>query len=544
MALTVQDVLRLEPMRGARLLAGAGGLDRPVRSATVMDAPDGALWFKPDEIAFTSTYPLISLQDRLESFIAELAERGIAGLGVKLTRYMTDIPAPVLARADALGFPIISLPEQVSWIELINPIVTNVIAMQADQLRRRESIYGGFTESLVGSANLGDLARLLSGMVGNPVVIDCEAEGLTAWSSDPGAAEADEILSRLRSAAAGADGISAEPPVHRVEGRGTPMVCLPFAEAAGVEGRIAIIEQNRPFAANDLDCLLHARQACSIKAMQLLNELRARRDRESAFVSALVEPSTNLAARQKLLKSGAEAGYRLKGPHVVIACRIGGLAGPRLDEAARMMHVRLSARGDVLTGFPERGLAVLVLNRADRLERNALANLLRGLHDEMARTFLRLRIVAGISQRILDSFSLPNGFTQANQARKFHGEAPDPCTIRRIDEVGLLRLFGDARVQPEARRFVEDWLGVLIDHDRRKASRLVPTLRAFLEANGNHREAAKRLNLHHNSVRYRMAKINKLTGHDVLAPGIKLHYELALALRGIFEGGPADEFAS
>ena len=122
-------------MRGAHLLAGASGLTRPVRSATVMDAPDGALWFKTDEIAFTSTYPLITLRDRLEPFITDLAERGIAGLGVKLTRYMTEIPAPVLATADRLGFPIISLPEKVSWIELINPIVTNASAAQADRLR-------------------------------------------------------------------------------------------------------------------------------------------------------------------------------------------------------------------------------------------------------------------------------------------------------------------------------------------------------------------------------------------------------------------------
>ncbi len=187
---------------------------------------------------------------------------------------------------------------------------------------------------------------------------------------------------------------------------------------------------------------------------------------------------------------------------------------------------------------------MLVLNRADRVERNDIGNLLRGLHDEMARSFPRLRFVAGISHRVLDSFGLPNGFTQADQARKFHGEAPDPCTIRRIDEVGLLRLFGDNRVQPEARRFVEDWLGVLVDHDRRQGSRLVPTLRAFMDANGNHRDAAKRLKLHHNTVRYRMAKISKLTGHDVLAPGIKLQYELALTLRKIFEGSLAETFGS
>ncbi|MEQ8895501.1 MAG: PucR family transcriptional regulator ligand-binding domain-containing protein [Roseovarius sp.] len=535
MTLTVRDVLGLEAMRGAHLLAGASGLTRPVRSATVMDAPDGALWFKTDEIAFTSTYPLITLRDRLEPFITDLAERGIAGLGVKLTRYMTEIPAPVLATADRLGFPIISLPEKVSWIELINPIVTNASAAQADRLRRRTTISDGFAESLLGSANLGDLARLLSEMVENPVLIDCEAEGITTWSHDLGAERSTETLSRLREGTKGAKRVNEKHPVFRVEGRGSPLIYVPLADEIGVDGLITVIEETRAFDANDLDCLLQAQQACSIKMMQLLNDMRARRERESTFVSSLIEPHSNIAARQKLLRSGAQAGYHLQGPHMVVVCRTGGVAGRQLEAVKKAIHVRMSARGDVLTGFLDPGLTVLVFNSADRLERGSIGYLLRELHGELAKDFPRLRFVAGISHRLLDFYSLPNGFAQAEQARVFHGEAPDSCTIRRIDEIGLLRLFGDDRIQPEAKRFVDDWLGALIDHDRRRASRLVATLRAFLEANGNHREAAKRLNLHHNSVRYRIAKISKLTGHDVVAPGIKLQYELALALRNVFE---------
>lgn len=542
MSLTVQDVLGLEAMRGAQLLAGARGLSRPVLSATVMDAPDGALWFKSDEIAFTSTYPLMRLRNRLQPFIADLANRGISGLGVKLTRYMTEIPAPVLESADRLGFPIISLPAQVSWIELINPIITNVIAAKADQLRRNESIYGGFTESLVGGSHLAKLAELLSEMVGNPVVIDCESDGITSWSERPGAARSAEILSLLRSDGQKGCRLKEDIQVFRKEAPTGTLVYIPLAEEAGVLGRIAIIEQNQRFDINDIDCLLHAQKACSIKVMQLLNDLRARRERESTFVCALIDPPSSMAARQRLLRSGRDVGYELKGPHAVIACWLGGLTGGKLDEATKAMHVRLTARGDVLTGFPDKDLAVLILNRVDRVNRDGIARLLHGLHNELAAHFPRLCFVAGVSHRLSDFDTLRNGFMQAEQARKYGGDAPDPCTIRRIDEIGLFQLFSSESVQAEARRFVEDWLGALVDYDNRKRIRLVPTLRAYLEANGNHREAAKRLHLHHNSVRYRIGKICKLTGHDVTAPGFKLQYELALALKNMFDDPTLDPF--
>jgi sugar diacid utilization regulator len=78
-------------------------------------------------------------------------------------------------------------------------------------------------------------------------------------------------------------------------------------------------------------------------------------------------------------------------------------------------------------------------------------------------------------------------------------------------EVDLARLLGSGQVSPEAaERLAADTLGALISEPSRGT--LLKTLVAYLDASCNIREAADDLGVHHNTVRYRLARIQELTG--------------------------------
>ena len=68
----------------------------------------------------------------------------------------------------------------------------------------------------------------------------------------------------------------------------------------------------------------------------------------------------------------------------------------------------------------------------------------------------------------------------------------------------------------------------LVEHDQRRGSDLVKTLRTFFAAGANASEAADRLFLHRNSMTYRMERIGKLTGLDLREPGVALALQLGL----------------
>ena len=68
----------------------------------------------------------------------------------------------------------------------------------------------------------------------------------------------------------------------------------------------------------------------------------------------------------------------------------------------------------------------------------------------------------------------------------------------------------------------------LVEHDRRRGSDLVKTLRTYFAAGANASEAADRLFLHRNSMTYRLERVGKLTGLDLREPGAALALQLGL----------------
>lgn len=68
----------------------------------------------------------------------------------------------------------------------------------------------------------------------------------------------------------------------------------------------------------------------------------------------------------------------------------------------------------------------------------------------------------------------------------------------------------------------------LLAYDQERRSDLVRTLRVYFAAGANASEAADKLFLHRNSMLYRLARIQKLTGLDLNDPRAKLALQLGL----------------
>jgi DNA-binding PucR family transcriptional regulator len=87
------------------------------------------------------------------------------------------------------------------------------------------------------------------------------------------------------------------------------------------------------------------------------------------------------------------------------------------------------------------------------------------------------------------------------------------------------------------RRLVEP----LLWYDRERRSDLVRTLRVYFASGANAREAADRLFLHRNSMLYRLARVEKLTGLDLRNPEARLALQLGLLFVGEQERSSGDE---
>src|SRR4051794_39264898 len=152
--LTVAEILASPVLEGARVLAGEAGLTRRVERLNVMEVPDILPWVKPHELLLTTGYPLRETPERLAGLVADLDARGLAALGVKLGRYLDELPEEMLARAERLGFPVIAVPLRVAWDDVLEHVLGRLLDQQSSALARSEEVHRALVQIVLDGGGL------------------------------------------------------------------------------------------------------------------------------------------------------------------------------------------------------------------------------------------------------------------------------------------------------------------------------------------------------------------------------------------------------
>src|ERR671920_1320692 len=163
--LPLTEVLELPVLRGAQLIAGAGGRHRPVTRVNVMEVPDVLPYVRDGELLVTTGYAVRDDPARLASLVRELHQRGVAALGIKLGRYVDELPPAVAAVADELGFPVVRLADTTGYDQLLAGVLTAVLDHQAERLRRSQEVHRALLQVVLQGGGLPEVASALAGIL-------------------------------------------------------------------------------------------------------------------------------------------------------------------------------------------------------------------------------------------------------------------------------------------------------------------------------------------------------------------------------------------
>jgi sugar diacid utilization regulator len=102
-----------------------------------------------------------------------------------------------------------------------------------------------------------------------------------------------------------------------------------------------------------------------------------------------------------------------------------------------------------------------------------------------------------------------------------------------FDRLGLVQYLVGPVDSAGLDEFATEVIGPLVaaDEARPGGGELVATLRAYLEANCSQQAAAQRLYIHHKTMRYRLERIEKLSGLDLRSHDDRVRADLALRIR-------------
>src|SRR3984957_15874560 len=277
--------------------------------------------------------------------------------------------------------------------------------------------------------------------------------------------------------------------------------------ANGLHGHLVIMETGTRL--SSLDARL-AQRAAQILAIEFATEQRA----------TAAECAMRASLASDLIRGDREAdALRRRGDFLGV---IGGAgSGDRVRGASEGLADALRALNGgqpVLTTDVATGAAAIVALDPSLAVHAAVARAKAAIHEALAGIRAESGLLVALSSTVCGPGGYARAAAEAGQVlqcvERLAGE--EGPWVLSAEDLGAGRLMLASASAEELDRFAGDALGALLDDDESIAA-LLTTLQVFFECSRSVRGSSVVLEVHENTVRYRLTRIHELTGLDVAA---------------------------
>lgn len=542
MDLTIRDVLQLFKEQAMLLSAGSAGMNNPVRSVNIMDAPDIGDWAKAGDLILTTAYTIkddINLQEQL---IRALHARGCAGLGIKTKRFLQEIPSAIQALANELGFPLLELPLNLSFAEIINPVICSIASRQSYLLQRSNEIHKTLTDVAVNGGGLHAIVTNLGKLTQCPAgCFDINGQLINHWTPDnlPGYdANAIHALEHLLLIPEIPNHIlqkklsrTKNPYTHTVTMEGAAYQSISCAIMSSNEffGHITIIQPDNNFTDIKLVALEHA---CTVAALDFLKQKAIAENRKLhsrdmleyiLFGNPKEQNTADIITNSKLAQA-----KKYKCLVIETETTATEVNWPILSAQLCKISQQIIAETFPLSLISERTGKVIALVAA-MCNFNGEQDLYNKLHQALSNSFENLTVSIGIGTQEADIMSARRSFHVALTSLNIGRVTKGAGHIIQPYEIASYHILSNTETTVVLSQICQPIIAKLENIDNNTESEFLKTLERYLESDKNLTETAKELYIHRNTLSNRLDRILDITGLDF--ENRELLFCLRLALR-------------
>ncbi|NUS09713.1 MAG: PucR family transcriptional regulator [Nonomuraea sp.] len=508
----LRDLLQADQL-ALKVLTGHDLLDRRVRGVSTTDLPDPAMFVKAGELVLTEL-TWHTGADSSRAFVKSLGDVAalVAGTALKVP------PADLIDACAEAGLPMLTLPVDVPFSQVTEHVLRALIAELGTPPRPAYAARRRLASTLVDGGSLTKLVTAVAGELDVPCWV-LSPTGRVIVGSQPLAAAARPRLAHTFLTARFLPGMVTQED-------GTALSVFPVSK--GAPHRIAnwfLAYAGEQVQGENEDLVVELAALVALERSRLEAAQRIERRVLDQLLTLLESGDAALPGVVSRLHT-----LHVETEHGLLAVALsadlgtdGEVAVPVLDELLRPL-----APGIVTaTGAAE---AVALVPLAGNTAEELTAHVLRG-----ARTLEaglgEGRITLGVSSVTTGPAALSSLIEEARHALRLAALSGDRVSVITGDDVSSHRTLLAAIPGELRRAFRARLLGRLESYDAANQTDLLETLRAYLEESGSWAATAERLHVHVNTLRYRLRRIEELTGRSLNSWDERVDFILALRMR-------------
>lgn len=548
MPLTVNDVLQLDIMEGAIVRTSKKlALQNPVEWISVIEVPVEN-FVRRNEWVLSTAVGCGHDPTLFRDFVQALIDSGAACLALATGRHIQTIPEDVIQLANRRSMPLIEIPWQTRFADILQIVLRELDRRQSQISFFSQETQQEFLQMILHGSNLTKLASVIQRKLGYPVLF-VDRQGDVKGSS-PAAQRLlrfwREQMRELHRAAIQTYRVPSsfhnysQGEWRRVEIPENTAIEIPIWSARKQQGSLFLLlpkvaEGEEPLNPEEQIYLDHAATASAFCFLQENVAAETEMRLKSDFVWSLAKGE--ITGEEAIDARGKALGYDTRCPYVCILGeaeeKIGSedfTATPTLAEMMdEVVYAGKALHSQIMTSRQPDQLVIYLEVPMDRVV-DTVQSFLDLLEGRLHERFPEFVVSWGIGEKRAGVHTFRDSYLDARTALDI-GRRHKGSGYRNFHfDTGLYRALEHLSEHPDMREITWSAMSRLLDYSRLRGIDLIETFTSYLRNHCNVSQTARELNLHRQSLLYRLRKIESLTGRSLMNPDDLFLLQLSIKL--------------
>jgi purine catabolism regulator len=456
------------------------------------------------------------------------------------------VPEALVRVAEEYDFPLFEVPYHVPFIAITEAVASKIVNEQYTLLQRSLAVHEKLTKIVLEEKGLEAILATLSALVGCAAVLYdfhgvvlCETTYRRKLSAET-VAELWRQISERR----------ADRQTFALSVQGVPsgVQVYPVVASHRIGAFLAAVKDSGEFSDYDRIILHHV---VTVTALELVKKKAVDETEKRLAGDFFDELIASDLYEEEIARRLAFFGLDPRAAHLVLLAEAGdgsqcpdGAARPGAEWQATPQDVRERLHWAVDEFLARRGLpfisaarenAVAVLLQPGDNDAAALVAMAGELREAIAGVLPELPVSVGVGRPHSRLTDLRQSYFEASYAIRIRRLKGECGVVASFDDLGSYGLLLGLQDTVSLNVFYDSVLGKLEEYDRENSSDLVRSLACFLEANGHWGDAAEKLYVHRHTLRYRMKRVEEITGRSLDNSQDRMEFWLALKARELIE---------
>lgn len=543
MRLTIDSVLNYEIMENARILTGKDLVkERFVQWISVIEMPVEN-FVRENEVVLTTAIGCSNDVEALKTFIQDIIDSEASALMIATGRHIFDIPREVIDLAKKHNFMIIEIPWEIRFASIIEEVMKELNDIQDKERKKSEKVQQELLKLILKETDLTQISKFIQNHIGSSIIItdhsgsirekNCHTQafmnkwknyllrGILPLRKETHLVKRDPMVQKFQMVEID-DQIMLQLPVLQVlgEAQGYIFVTLPPNISADVyltPYRINVLEHT----ATTIALWLSRKNAIEETKLSLRSDF-VQELAKGEFVSC-----DQANSRAKLL------GYTINLPYVCILGfpeNLKELFRKRKQEndsfeqwlesmllyiEEEIYYAAQSLKREVMITYQGEILLIFLEIPCKKKKENA-ANFLDLVERRLKNLLPEVVISWGIGSDCEDLEGFSESYQNANVALDIGRRKKGTGHRMLYENTRIDRVLLNLAQNKDMKEVIMSTIEPLVQYDEQRNMDLIGTLSSYNQFHGNVSQTARSLNLHRQSLLYRLRKIESLTGLSLI----------------------------